>query len=174
MCGRGSLRILQFQNSCCISLCVKTTSQHVWAWFFAHFAVSELSLYLAVCKDDIGACVALVLCAFCSFRIFAVSRYLQRLHRSTCGPGSVRILQFQNSCCISLSVKTTSEHVWPWFCAHFAVSELLLYLAACKHDIFTTGEANNYYYYYYYYLLQLGFHPVAVVLTLVHKIQMDI
>jgi hypothetical protein len=28
------------------------------------------------------------------------------------------------------------------------------------------------YYYYYYYLLQLGFHPVAVVLTLVHKIQM--
>jgi hypothetical protein len=25
-----------------------------------------------------------------------------------------------------------------------------------------------YYYYYYYYLLQLGFHPVAVVLTLVH------
>jgi hypothetical protein len=29
-------------------------------------------------------------------------------------------------------------------------------------------------YYYYYYLLQLGFHPVAVVLTLVHKIQMDI
>jgi hypothetical protein len=31
-----------------------------------------------------------------------------------------------------------------------------------------------YYYYYYYYLLQLGFHPVAVVLTLVHTIQMDI
>jgi hypothetical protein len=29
-------------------------------------------------------------------------------------------------------------------------------------------------YYYYYYLLQLGFHPVAVVLTLVHTIQMDI
>jgi hypothetical protein len=31
-----------------------------------------------------------------------------------------------------------------------------------------------YYYYYYYYLLQLGFHPVAVVLTLVHTIQIDI
>jgi hypothetical protein len=31
-----------------------------------------------------------------------------------------------------------------------------------------------YYYYYYYYLLQLGFHPVAAVLTLVHTIQMDI
>jgi hypothetical protein len=31
-----------------------------------------------------------------------------------------------------------------------------------------------YYYYYYYYLLQLGFHLVAVVLTLVHTIQMDI
>jgi hypothetical protein len=30
------------------------------------------------------------------------------------------------------------------------------------------------FYYYYYYLLQLGFHPVAVVLTLVHTIQMDI
>jgi hypothetical protein len=29
-----------------------------------------------------------------------------------------------------------------------------------------------YYYYYYYYLLQLGFHPEAVVLTLVHTIQM--
>jgi hypothetical protein len=29
-----------------------------------------------------------------------------------------------------------------------------------------------YYYFYYYYLLQLGFHPVAVVLTLVHTIQM--
>jgi hypothetical protein len=28
-----------------------------------------------------------------------------------------------------------------------------------------------YYYYYCYYLLQLGFHPVAVVLTLVHTIQ---
>jgi hypothetical protein len=28
--------------------------------------------------------------------------------------------------------------------------------------------------YYYYYLLQLGFHPVAVVLTLVHTIQMEI
>jgi hypothetical protein len=28
--------------------------------------------------------------------------------------------------------------------------------------------------FYYYYLLQLGFHPVAVVLTLVHTIQMDI
>jgi hypothetical protein len=31
-----------------------------------------------------------------------------------------------------------------------------------------------YYYYYYYYLLQLGFQPVAVVLTLVHTIQMNI
>jgi hypothetical protein len=31
-----------------------------------------------------------------------------------------------------------------------------------------------YYYYYYYYLLQLGFHPAAVVLTLVHTIQMKI
>jgi hypothetical protein len=29
-------------------------------------------------------------------------------------------------------------------------------------------------YYYYYYLLQLGFHPLAVVLTLVHMIQMEI
>jgi hypothetical protein len=28
--------------------------------------------------------------------------------------------------------------------------------------------------FYYYYLLQLGFHPVAVVLTIVHTIQMDI
>jgi hypothetical protein len=27
-----------------------------------------------------------------------------------------------------------------------------------------TPERNYYYYYYYYYLLQLGFHPVAVVL----------
>jgi hypothetical protein len=33
---------------------------------------------------------------------------------------------------------------------------------------------RHYCYYYYYYLLQLGFHPVAVVLTLVHTIQMDI
>jgi hypothetical protein len=31
-----------------------------------------------------------------------------------------------------------------------------------------------YYYYYYYYLLQFGFHPVTVVLTLVHTIQMYI
>jgi hypothetical protein len=29
-----------------------------------------------------------------------------------------------------------------------------------------------FYYYYYYYLLKLGFHPVAVILTLVHTIQM--
>jgi hypothetical protein len=32
--------------------------------------------------------------------------------------------------------------------------------------------SDYYYYYYYYYLLQLGFHPVVVVLTLVHTIQM--
>jgi hypothetical protein len=38
-------------------------------------------------------------------------------------------------------------------------------------DLFMVGY---YYYYYYYYLLQLDFHPVAVVLTLVHTIQMDI
>jgi hypothetical protein len=36
-------------------------------------------------------------------------------------------------------------------------------------------QYNTYYYYFIIiYLLQLGFHPVAVVLTLVHKIQMDI
>jgi hypothetical protein len=32
-------------------------------------------------------------------------------------------------------------------------------------------STNYYYYYYYYYLLQLGFHPMTVVLTLVHTIQ---
>jgi hypothetical protein len=35
-------------------------------------------------------------------------------------------------------------------------------------------NVNGIHIYYYYYLLQLGFHPVAVVLTLVHTIQMDI
>jgi hypothetical protein len=37
----------------------------------------------------------------------------------------------------------------------------------------TAGSSvYRHYYYYYYYLLQLGFHPVAVVLTVVHTIQM--
>jgi hypothetical protein len=38
----------------------------------------------------------------------------------------------------------------------------------------SSEEMFGNYFYYYYYLLQLGFHPVAVVLTLVHTIQMDI
>jgi hypothetical protein len=40
--------------------------------------------------------------------------------------------------------------------------------------IITNCEAKYHYHYHYYYLLQLGFHPVAVVFTLVHTIQMDI
>jgi hypothetical protein len=35
------------------------------------------------------------------------------------------------------------------------------------------GSTFLLFYYYYYYILQLGFHPVAVVLTLVHTMQME-
>jgi hypothetical protein len=47
----------------------------------------------------------------------------------------------------------------------------------CKYVTYNSSPllyALYYYYYYYYYLLQLGFHPVAVVLTQVHTIQMEI
>jgi hypothetical protein len=41
------------------------------------------------------------------------------------------------------------------------------------HEIMTIRNILLYFLYYYY-LLQLGFHPVEVVLTLVHTIQMEI
>jgi hypothetical protein len=47
-------------------------------------------------------------------------------------------------------------------------------LMCCKSVCLFTDLKIYYYYYYYYYLLQLGFHPVAVVLTLVQTIQMEI
>jgi hypothetical protein len=47
-------------------------------------------------------------------------------------------------------------------------------MASLHSKTYRVYDCTYYYYYYYYYLLQLCFHPVAVVLTLVHTIQMEI
>jgi hypothetical protein len=76
------------------------------------------------------------------------------------------LLKMLSTACLH-SVRRTSE---------YAAAAPNPKLVSFKYAIWNCLPQPHYYYYYYYYyycyLLQLGFNPVAVVLTLVHTIQM--
>ena len=57
-----------------------------------------------------------------------------------------------------------TEHIYKWASVDLPYAYEML-----SNNDDNNNNNNNYYYYYYYYLLQLGCHPVAVVILHVYK-----